>query len=491
MPGRFGIGELGYEARRFLGFLARAGQTLWQVLPLGETGFGNSPYQSFSAFARNPLLIDFDRLVELGYLSERDLAGAPEFPADEVVYDQVMAFKFPLLRQAAENFREWARPGEQREFEKFCSGNAGWLDDYALFMALKEEHGGCAWTSWKPELVRRQPAALEEARQRLQDAISARKYWQFEFSRQWQELRAYCRDLDIQILGDIPIYVAHDSSDVWAHPELFHLDAGGNPTVVAGVPPDYFSETGQLWGNPIYRWEVMARTGYGWWIERFRANRALVDILRLDHFRGFQSFWEVPATEKTAVRGRWVMGPREALFREARQALGELPLVAENLGVITPDVEELRQRLGLPGMAVLQFAFGAEGESNNHRPHNFVRDLVAYSGTHDNDTTVGWWTGSGAGRSNTDGLGRERELAMQYLSLGGNEIHWAFIRTLLASVAERVVFPLQDVLGLGSEARMNMPGRAEKNWTWRYRPELLTGEIEQRLRELTELYERG
>jgi 4-alpha-glucanotransferase len=333
--------------------------------------------------------------VELGYLSERDLAGAPEFPADEVVYDHVMAFKFPLLRQAAENFREWARPGEQREFEKFCSGNAGWLDDYALFMALKEEHGGCAWTSWKPEFVRRQPAALEEARQRLQDAISARKYWQFEFSRQWQELRAYCRNLDIQILGDIPIYVAHDSADVWAHPELFHLDAEGNPTVVAGVPPDYFSETGQLWGNPIYRWEVMARTGYGWWIERFRANRALVDILRLDHFRGFQSFWEVPATEKTAVRGRWVMGPREALFREARKALGELPLVAENLGVITPDVEELRQRLGLPGMAVLQFAFGSEGESNNHRPHNFVRDLVAYSGTHDNDTTVGWWTGLG------------------------------------------------------------------------------------------------
>ena len=492
LPGPFGIGDLGPQARGFVDFLAEAGQTLWQVLPLGPTGFGDSPYQCFSGLAGNPLLISPERLAEQGWLDPSALSGVPRFRESQIDFARVIAWKTALLQSAARVFLRSASPSDQASFRSFCDLNRDWLDDFALFMVLKQHHGYAVWSQWEPAIRWRDRAALAAWEEKLAEPIAIQKFLQFAFFSQWQELRSYARAHGVRLMGDLPIYVAHDSADVWVNPQYFELDSEGNPAVVAGVPPDYFSATGQLWGNPIYRWSTLESDRYRWWLRRFRAVLELVDMIRLDHFRGFEAYWEVPARETTAVRGRWVKGPGAELFRVAREALGELPLVAENLGVITPEVEAIRHEFGFPGMTILQFAFGNDPQASSFRPHNYPREVVAYTGTHDCDTTVGWWTSEGRGQStrSVDDIRREREFARAYLSTDGSEIHWVFIRTLLASVADTVLIPLQDVLGLGSEARMNQPATIGGNWRWRYQPEMLTTEIAKRLRDLTRIYER-
>ena len=491
LPGPYGIGEFGAEARRFADFLHASGQRIWQVLPLGPTGYGDSPYQSFSAFAGNPLLVSVEVLAERGLLNARDLNERPQFPDDEVDFGAVIAWKLPLLRQAYEAF-ERSAASERTAFDEFCRQHAAWLDDFALFMALKQSHNLVMWTKWERELALREPQALERARRELRGEIECNKFIQFEFERQWRSLREHCAARDIRIMGDMPIYVALDSSDVWANPEMFQLDQNAQPTVVAGVPPDYFSATGQLWGNPIYRWEAHAASGYAWWIARFRRALEMLDMIRLDHFRGFEAYYEIPAGEQTARNGKWVKGPGAALFRALQSALGELPILAENLGVITPDVETLRKEFDFPGMAILQFAFGNDPQAPDFRPHNYTHHLVAYTGTHDNDTVVGWWSskpGAGSIRSAAD-VQKELDYARRYLNTDGSEITWVLIRAILASVANTVLMPLQDVLGVGSEGRMNLPGTPSGNWRWRFRAGQLTEAITARLRALGELYER-
>ena len=492
LPGRFGIGDLGPSAYEFTDFLASAGQKLWQVLPLNPTGYADSPYQCFSAFAGNHLLLSFERLREAGILEAADLV-TPQFPDDSVDYGRVIDFKLRLLKRAAQVFCADASRPDRASFERFCDSSASWLEDYALFMACKDVQPQNTWATWDPAIRRRDPQALRERSAKLTTEIRAHKYWQFEFFRQWEQLKSYCQKRHIRIMGDIPIYVAHDSSDVWANPDLFQLHDHGLPTVVSGVPPDYFSVTGQLWGNPIYRWDALAANGYRWWIERLRASLNLFDMVRLDHFRGFEAYWEIPAGDTTAANGRWMKGPGEEFLSALQNALGELPIVAENLGVITPGVEKLRRQFALPGMSLLQFAFGNDPQGPSFRPHNYNRDLVAYTGGHDNDTTVGWWSSSGARDSTRtpEDVRKEHEFASAYLDLkDDSEIHWVMIRTVLASVADLAVVPLQDILGLGSKARMNLPGTTSGNWKWRYRPGVLTDPLAARLRSLTSIYDR-
>jgi 4-alpha-glucanotransferase len=493
LPGPHGTGDLGPTAYRFADFLAAAGQSIWQVLPLGPTGYGDSPYQLFSAFAGNPLLISLDRLVEAGLLERDDIAGAPRFPAAEADYPGAQAFKMPLLKKAWRRFHGIAEPTSTAAFEAFRRRHSAWLDDFALFMAVKdaqEEPG--AWTAWETPIAGREPAVVVRWRQVLDEQIRAEQFYQYLFFVQWHELKNYCRARGIRLMGDIPIYVAHDSADVWAHPELFQLREDGTPAVMAGVPPDYFSATGQLWGNPIYRWDVMEAGGFRWWIDRFRAAFDMLDMVRLDHFRGFEAYWEVPGGEATAINGRWVKGPGRGLFRVLERELGRLPIVAENLGVITPEVEAIRHEFGFPGMSVLQFAFGSDPQAPTFRPHAYPREVVAYSGTHDNDTTVGWWRSSGAGDSTRSAaeIEAERQYARTYLNTDGSEINWAFIRALMASVADTVLIPMQDVLGLGSAARMNVPARPSGNWKWRMAEGAATPQLAARLRVLVTTFER-
>jgi 4-alpha-glucanotransferase len=483
---------LGAEAYAFADFLEASGQTLWQVLPLGPTGYGNSPYQCFSAFAGNALLVSPELLVEQGLLAEADLKGAPSFEDGRVDYGHAIEFKNALLAKAFGNFKRGADAATREEFEEFQRRTAVWLDDYALYRALKTERGEVAWTEWEPQLIKREPDALDAARVSLGVEIEAVKFAQYLFFRQWSRLRAYCNRKGISIIGDIPIFVAHDSADVWAHPSLFKLDALGRPLSVAGVPPDYFSRTGQLWGNPIYDWERMRADGFGWWIERVRATLRFVDIIRVDHFRGFAAFWEIPGGDETAERGRWVFAPGAELFRAIKGALGRLPIIAEDLGFITPDVIELRDEFDFPGMRIFQFAFSSD-TTNKDLPHNYVRNAVAYTGTHDNDTAVGWFRsepgGTGSVRSDAQ-IKRERDYCLDYLCTDGAEIQWDFIRAVLASVADTALVPLQDVLGLGSEARMNTPATMSGNWAWRFRSADLTPELGARLRHMAVLYGR-
>jgi 4-alpha-glucanotransferase len=494
LPAAHGIGDLGPTAHEFVDFLAESGQTIWQVLPLCPTGYGDSPYQCFSAFAGNPLLIDLLKLQKQGRLKSEDFAGAPQLATEFVDYGRVIAFKQALLRKAAQDFFIFINASEtdSTAFKMFCGDHAGWLDDYALFMAGKDLHNGAVWTEWDPGLRQRDPNALSQWREKLSEEVEIHKFAQFEFFRQWESLKDRCHRNGIRIMGDIPIYVAHDSADVWAHQELFRLDENGKPTVIAGVPPDYFSATGQLWGNPIYRWDVLARSGYRWWIDRFRASLKLFDMVRLDHFRGFEAYWEIRAGAATAIDGKWIKGPGRELFDVLRSELKELPVVAENLGVITPEVERLRHEFGFPGMSLLQFAFGNDPQGPSFRPHNYTRELVAYTGGHDNDTTVGWWTSTGVGESTrtAEDIRKERAFARAYLGFENEPINWVFIRTVLASVAGIAIIPLQDVLGLGSEARMNLPGTVSGNWKWRYRANALTSEIKTRLKDLTLRYDR-
>jgi 4-alpha-glucanotransferase len=479
LPGPYGIGDLGPAARNWVDTLVRARQTWWQVLPLGPTGYGDSPYQSTSTFAGNPLLISPDRLVEEGLL-QRSEVNPPNFPTDRVDYHGVTEFKRGLLKRAWDQFRRGAAQGLRGPFDEFCARHASWLDDFSLFLALKEENGGKAWTDWPQELVRRDSGVMASARARLGDAISQHRFHQFLFYRQWQDLRRYAHDRGVRLIGDIPIFVSPDSSDVWANPKLFQLDERRRPRVVAGVPPDYFSRTGQLWGNPLYDWEALRGTGYSWWIARLQATFALVDVVRLDHFRGFESYWEIPANMPTAEVGRWVKAPGADFLNKARTVLGGLPLIAEDLGVITPEVEALRDQFGLPGMRILQFAFS--DSKNPYLPHNYVPATVVYTGTHDNDTTVGWFAAIPE---------HERHFFRRYLpNPAGPTIAWDLIRLAWSSVAHHALAPLQDLMSLPTEARMNLPGKAEGNWRWRFRAEMLTGEILDRIADFTDLYNR-
>ena len=486
LPGPHGIGELGREAVAFLDFLAETGQTLWQVLPLGPTGYGDSPYQCFSAFAGNPILVSLERLREDGLLDAADLKPGADLPAGDVDYGPLLEFKRPLLAKAGAAFRKGAPPERVEVFEAFRIEQSAWLPDYALFAALKRANGGAPWYQWEQGLARRDPSALETARRELATEVQGVEIEQWLFFSQWAQLHAEARARGIRIMGDIPIFVSHDSADVWARPELFHLDEDGRPSLQAGVPPDYFSATGQLWGNPLYRWDELARTGYAWWIDRFRAVLALVDLVRLDHFRGFEAYWEIPGGAPTAENGRWVEGPGAALFDALRDGLGSLPIIVENLGLITPEVEALRRRFGFPGMAVLEFAFGSDDPTSDFLPHNFPREVAAYTATHDNDTVVGWWTGGvGDSTRSAEDVEGERSRALAYVGGDGSAIHWDFVRTLHVSVADTVIVPLQDLLGLGSEARMNLPGRPDGNWRWRFAASDLTPELRRRLRALT------
>ena len=492
LPGRLGIGDVGRKAHEFADFLASAGQHLWQVLPVGPTGYGNSPYQCLSVFAGNPLLISLEKLVDEKSLDATDLENAPSFPEDRVDYDSVNKFKVPLLKKSFETFEKKAGTAERKRFHVFCRQNASWLETYSLFMALKEAHGFTAWNTWDEEVRKRQPKSLERWSKKLSREVRYHKYQQYQFFKQWSELKKYCNERGIRFIGDMPIFVALNSAEVWSHPAMFHLDESGRPIVVAGVPPDYFSETGQLWGNPVYRWDVMARDGYAWWIERFRAACSLVDVVRLDHFRGFEKYWEVPAADTTAVNGRWVPGPGAGLFRAIQNALGSLPTIAEDLGMITPEVHALREKFGFPGMRVLQFSFGGGPKAYEYRPYNYPPNCVVYTGTHDNNTTIGWFKADDVKDSTQSKEEREREkqVALTYLGTDGHEINWDFIRLALMSRANTAIIPMQDILGLGNDARMNLPGRAEGNWSWRFTSDMLTREIKARLRKLTELSER-
>jgi 4-alpha-glucanotransferase len=489
LPSAYGIGDLGPEAYNFADFLVAAGQSLWQVLPLGPTGYGDSPYACYSAFAGNTLLISPEELVKEGLLES---APPPEVKTNRIEFGQAHKLKEQLLQKAYERYTKTTDTTLRSAFETFAQLHAHWLEDYALFRALKDAHDGVAWHEWEPSLVRRTPSAVERARDELREQVEAHMFYQFLFFRQWFALKSYCNDCGIRIIGDLPIFVAHDSADVWTNPEQFKLDKNGKPLVVAGVPPDYFSSTGQLWGNPLYNWERMQADGFKWWIERVRATLKVVDIARVDHFRGFAACWEIPGGDKTAERGQWVEAPGRELFTAIRKTLGELPIIAEDLGVITPDVIELREEFEFPGMRILQFGFGSDSK-NIDLPHNYVPNVVAYTGTHDNDTTVGWFhsvAGEGSTRSAKQ-IERERKFCMDYLNIDGEEIHWDFIRAVLASVANTAIVPLQDLLALGTEARMNLPNSTEGNWAWRYDPGALTDDLAARLKRLTELYGRN
>ncbi len=478
LPGPHGIGVLGAEAFAFVDFLVAAGQSIWQILPIGPTGYGHSPYSALSAFAGNPLLICLEQLVEKGDLDPESLVGL-RIPEGATLFDEAQAFKRRLLPQAAQKFRD-TTPARRAIFEEFCTVQAPWLDDYALFRALRQHFEEAPWYQWPDEIRWRKKDALRFWGKELEQTIFAEKFAQFVFDEQWQALKAYANTRGVRILGDIPIFVALDSADVWSHPDLFRLDSEGKPTVVAGVPPDYFSATGQRWGNPLYRWERLAETGFAWWLERFRRNLELADLVRIDHFRGFEACWVIPAEEKTAERGEWEKVPGAALFQRLAEEFGEAPIIAEDLGVITPEVEALRDRFGFPGMKILQFAFGS-GPGNPYLPHNLQPSCVLYTGTHDNDTTLGWW------RS----LDPPTKASLRtYLGPGAEEMPWALIRLALASVARLSIFPLQDLLALGSESRLNTPGRPEENWGWRFPPGALTADLQKRLAELCQIYGR-
>jgi 4-alpha-glucanotransferase len=488
LPSRGGVGDFGPAAYQFADFLASARQGVWQVLPLGPLGYGNSPYSSTSAFAGNPLLISVERLIERGWIEPAKLDLTKMDPANSglapgsgpVEYDQVFARKMPLLFEAARNFVSTATGDARRRFDHFRTENAWWLDDFVLFDALRARQKLESWNHWPQDLARREPAAMEKARGELADDIQIRSALQFAFYEQWKALRRYCSERAIRIVGDVAIFMNHDSADVWTHQELFRLNAKLEPEVVAGVPPDFFSKTGQRWGNPLYRWDVMKERGYEWWIQRLRWATQNGDYIRLDHFRGFDQFWEIPATDDTAVNGRWVDGPRDDLFLKLREALGGLPFFAEDLGYITPEVHALRERLQIPGIAVLQFGFGDEG-AHIYLPHRAVNKVI-YTGTHDNDTVVGWWH-SGAAE-------HERRNAEAYVGRCEDGIHWAFIRAAQCSPSSLSIIPLQDVLGLGSEARMNTPSLHGGNWRWRFDQGRLTSDVAAKLGQLAELSDR-
>lgn len=480
LPGPHGIGTLGAAALAFVDFLADAGQSVWQMLPLGPTGYGDSPYNALSAFAGNPALIDLPTLAAWGDLDPQEIAEAAD-GAGQVDFHTVNRFRRQILPRAAARFLAAGASRRRGEFADYCAGEAGWLDDYALFSALHDHFHGSSWQRWPAPLRHRDPTALATWRERLAAEIATAQYLQYAFAVQWRTLREHAARRGVRLFGDLPIFVALDSADVWANQDLFRLDGEGQPTVVAGVPPDYFSATGQRWGNPLYRWEAHAARGYDWWLRRIRHELRRADLVRIDHFRGFQACWVIPANEPTAVNGRWEDAPGEALFATLQHALPALPIVAEDLGVITPEVDALRRQFSLPGMKILQFAFDS-GADNPYLPHNFESACVVYTGTHDNATTRGWWEGL---------TGAQRTRIAAYLGKEHPEIPWDLIRLAMASVARLCIIPCQDLLALDDAARFNRPGTDSGNWSWRLTEGQLTAELARRLRAMSECYRRS
>ncbi len=492
LPSEFGIGDLGEQAYKFVDFLANAGQTYWQILPLGPTGYGDSPYQSFSAFAGNTNLIAPQKLVEGGFLLDEEINQKPDFPVGRVDFGKLYDWKNWILGLAYERFRITTSAGLRGEFDNFCQSEAAWLEDYALFRALMKSENQKPWQDWDVSLKLRDDMALHYAKENLHEDIQAQKFQQWLFFRQWNDLKQYANEKYIKIVGDIPIFVSLNSADVWCNPSQFKLNEDGSPKVVAGVPPDYFSKTGQLWGNPIYNWEQMRNDGFRWWIDRFKATLKTVDIVRVDHFRGFAASWEVPGKDKTAQNGSWVNVPGRELFDGLKNAIGDLPFWAEDLGVITPDVEELRDNFGFPGMRILQYAFGGDAQ-NRDLPHNYIRNCVAYTGTHDNDTTVGWFDLRTKNNSRRDdsSINKEHDFCLEYLKSDRREIHWDFIRAVWESIADTAIVPMQDLLGLGNEARMNLPASSSGNWSWQCLEADFSEDVSSHLRQLTEIYGRN
>lgn len=483
LPGPYGIGDLGGNIYKFIDFLHKSGAKLWQIMPLGPTGYGDSPYACFSAIAGNPLLISPDELLKDGLLSKEDLKNIPPFPAERVDFGPVINYKYSLYKKAYANFKKLKPDAEIiSDYNKFisCPDSKLWLDNFALFMALKEKHGGAVWCDWPEALAVREKSALEKAKKELEDEYEFHKFLQYLFIKQWLKVKTYANKFGISVVGDIPIFVAYDSADAWSNPEIFHLDSNGKPTVVAGVPPDYFSKDGQLWGNPLYRWDELERRGFDWWVFRVKEVLRMVDIIRIDHFRGFEGCWEVAAGSKTAVKGRWVKTKGREMFETLKRLMGELPIIAEDLGVITPEVEKLRDDFNFPGMKILQFAFSAD-TNNAYLPHNFTHNCVVYSGTHDNETTRGWF----------DGLAVAiKKSVLEYADCKASEVHNAFIKLAVSSTAVFAIVPLQDILGLDNRARMNTPGKACGNWGYRYGAKDLKAVTAAGLKKLCRIYGR-
>lgn len=480
LPGPDGIGDFGPEAFRWVHFLQESECHLWQILPLGPTGYGDSPYQCFSAFAGNPLLVSPALLLEEGMLTLQDLSDRPSFPVDHVDFGNAITWKLTLLDRAFARFQKIKDKDLAGELQTFQQQEAYWLEDFALFMAIKQANGGGAWSGWPAPLRKRQSKALQQFARENQTAIQRHIFRQFLFFRQWQSLKTFANQCDIQIVGDIPIFVAYDSADAWSHPELFHLDKEGLPKIVAGVPPDYFSPTGQLWGNPLYKWDKHEETGFAWWLERFKASLRMVDIIRLDHFRGFAGYWEVPYGNPTAEIGKWAPGPGKPFFTALKNALGTLPIIAEDLGEITPDVVEMREDFNLPGMRIFQFAFASDSD-DPFLPHNYVHNCVAYTGTHDNDTALGYYLTAPE---------QEKDFMRRYLARSGDDIAWDMIRAIWSSVAVLSIAPMQDFLRLGSQARMNFPGKPSGNWGWRMPADALNPSLVNQIKNLNQLYSR-
>ena len=482
LPGKYGIGTLGKEAYAFIDFLKKSRQKLWQIFPLGPTGYGDSPYQSFSSFAGNPYLIDFDLLIEAHLLSEEDLRDVFFGDNEEYIdYGAIYNQKYPLLRKAYENFKSSDNHEMRENLEDFKRENASWLNDYSLYISLKNHFNGLPWNEWAHDIKNREHGAMEHYKNELADDIEYHNFIQFLFFKQWGDVKRYANENGIKIIGDIPIFVAADSSDAWANPEIFLFDEERKPVKVAGVPPDYFSATGQLWGNPLYNWQKLKETNYSWWVERVRANLSTCDIIRIDHFRGFEAYWAVPYGDDTAINGQWEPGPGIDLFNAIKSQLGELPIIAEDLGLMTQGVIDLREATGFPGMKILGFAFDS-GEENDYLPHTYTKNCVVYTGTHDNDTLIGWFQKAKE---------EDRQFARDYLnSRSDDEIHWDAIRGAWSSVANMAISPVQDFLGLGSEARINTPGVAAGNWQWRLRHGVLTDELAERIAKLTRVYSR-
>jgi len=480
LPGPFGSGDLGASAYQFIDWLSSAGQSLWQMLPLSPAGMANSPYMSLSAFAGSPLFIDLRELISHEWLTENDLRGALNGSYSRVDYSHTAQFRMNVILKASSQFFLHGDPKDREQFEIYCEKEKSWLENYALFQALNQTYGGREWSAWDYDLVHRKPAALKKARKELQEQVNFHKFTQWCFARQWRSLKKYANERQIKLVGDIPIFVAHHSADVWSNPDDFYLNDDGEPSIVAGVPPDYFSEDGQRWGNPLYRWNVMKKQKYQWWVERFKKTFELFHIIRIDHFRGFEAYWEIPAKEKTARIGRWVKGPGEDLFKAVKRELGTLPIIAEDLGVMTPEVVALREKFKFPGMKVLQFAFLTDPE-NSFLPHTFEHNCVVYTGTHDNDTSLGWYEKA---------TEYERDFVRRYCKTDGHEMNWDLIKLSLESVADMAVIPLQDIIGLKSDGRMNFPGTIDGNWEWRFTWDEIKPWMTERLFELTTLYGR-
>ena len=482
LPGKYGIGELGSEAINFINFLSNSGQTLWQIFPLGPTGYGDSPYQSFSTFAGSPYLISFEKLHEEGLLSKMDLKLMPHSNPHQVDFGSIFVSKLKVLRIAYENLKKSGKSIND-ECENFCDDNKDWLEDYALFMAVKNHHNGVHWKEWDTEIAFRKKDAVNKWKIKLSDEVGFQKFMQYKFASQWSVIKDYANEKGVQIIGDLPIFVAYDSSDVWANKNLFTVDDEGNQETIAGVPPDYFSKTGQLWGNPLYRWNEMEKDNFSWWQKRITKMYELVDIVRIDHFRGLEAYWEIPGDAETAINGEWIKAPGHKLFTTFKEVFGDVKILAEDLGVITPEVEELRDTFEFPGMKILQFGFGETGDSN-FLPHKHIQNCCVYTGSHDNDTTKGFFDKE---RDSKSGV---YEWAQKYLNYYGDDICTALILEAYKSVADIVVIPMQDILNFGTDARMNFPGTLGGNWTWRFSWDQVPSELSKRYKNMTEIYER-